>query len=68
MLEDRLHNYVIVPVPSLNNYLYNGKSEIKVIINNSSENSKKKKYCVPHTVITHLALSFSDLQCCSIID
>jgi hypothetical protein len=30
-------NYKIVPITNLNKYLYNGKSEIEVNINNSSE-------------------------------
>jgi hypothetical protein len=38
-LEDKLH---IVPLINFNIYLCNGKSEIKVTINNSSEKLKKK--------------------------
>ena len=33
---------IIVPHISFNKYLYNGKSEIKVTVNNSSERLKKK--------------------------
>ena len=35
-------NNKIVPLTNLNKYLYDGKSEIKVKINNSSENVFKK--------------------------
>ena len=38
-------SYKIVPVTKLNKYSYNGKSEIKVNINNSSEKFLKKKLC-----------------------
>jgi len=38
-------NYKIVPLANLNKYLYNGKSEIKVNINNSSEKRLKQQHC-----------------------
>ena len=38
-------NYKIVPLTNLNKYLYNGKKEIKVNINNYSENSIKHCDC-----------------------
>ena len=38
-------SYKIVPLTYLNKYLYNGKSEIQVNINNNSEKLFKKKHC-----------------------